>query len=217
MMEELRAEKGHVTLYNRPDLVPRLAAHFTGPFRETASLSWSHLMRNSPLKDWGERLADTRVDFLAWSLDHPYESPLRAISSTLPPSEDLHRQRLVRWDEHPTLPMDSSWSSPDESEQWKAFRRILSLLERRGNRVLVVLGPMNEHMMDIPTRTAYGKLKAALLADLAKDGVRVFAPSLLDSAHYADICHPLGPGYDSLARELLLKESAWMLGLDETR
>jgi hypothetical protein len=38
---------------------------------------------------------------------------------------------------------------------------------------------------------------------------------VLHSSHYADICHPLGSGYQELARELLQKEAAWLFGQDE--
>ena len=202
-------------LYNRPNLIPRLAAHFTGPFKEAASLSWSHLMKNSPLKDWGERLADTRVDFLAWSLDHPYESPLQAISSALPPSEDSHPQRLIPWEETPTTLVATRFDPLSDDLQWNAFLRIITMLQSRGNDIFVLLGPMNEHMMVPETLAVYLRIKAGMVEQLRAKGVRFFVPSVLPSAHYGDICHPLGVGYAELAREMLQKESAWLLGRPE--
>jgi len=204
-------------LYNRPNLIPRLAAHFTGPFKEAASLSWSHFMKDSPLKGFGEQLADVRVDFLAWSLDHPYESPLQAISSALPPSEDSHHQRLIAWDQQRSTRIVTRFDSLPDDAQWNAFLRIITLLQSRGNEILVLLGPMNEHMMTPETLEAYLRLKAGMSDQLHTRGIRFFVPSLLPSAHYADICHPLGVGYAELARELLQKESAWLLGLPEGR
>lgn len=204
-------------LHNRPDLVPRLAAHFTGPFKEAASLSWSHLMRGSRLRDWGERLADVRIDFLAWSLDHPYESPLRAITAPLPPSEDSPRQSPTPWTGKPDALIRSPWIRPADALQWQAFLRILTLLDRRGNRVLVVLGPMNEHMMERETLDQYRRIKAEIVDALRARNVRCFVPEVLPSREFADICHPLGGGYALLARELLQKESAWLLGLEEPR
>ncbi len=204
-------------LFNRPDLVPRLAAHFKGPFKEAVAVSWSHLLRSSPLQGWGERMSDTRVDFLAWSLDHPYESPLKAISATLPPSEDSHHQRLIPWSEHASEHLKGSWGDPDVYPVWTAFERLLSLLQDRGNRILVLLGPMNEHMMAPAMREQYQALKLKLAGKVKAKGVRCFVASLLPSRQYADICHPLKDGYEALARELLQKESVWMLGLDEPR
>ncbi|HLY08182.1 MAG TPA: hypothetical protein VKW04_02645 [Planctomycetota bacterium] len=215
MLEGPSSVHNRAILYNRPDLIPRLAAHFTGPFREAASLSWSHLTRNSPLRDAGERLADARLDFLAWSLDHPYESPLRAISSALPPSEDSHPQRLVAWSRGAVV--HTRWGELSQDDQWLAFLRIISLLQARGNDVLVLLGPMNEHMMGADTLDVYLKIKADIAATLLSKGIRCFVPSLLPSEHYGDICHPLGAGYADLAQELLQKESAWLLGLEARR
>jgi hypothetical protein len=204
-------------LFNRPNLIPRLSAHFKSPLKDTVALSWSHLLKASPLKAWGDRLADTRVDFLAWSLDHPYESPLKAISATLPPSEDSHPQRLTPWSQDPRDLLNHRWWDPEESSEWYAFESLLSKLHEGGNQVLVLLGPMNEHKMAPPMREAYQGLKVKMAEKLRSKGVRCFVASLLPSKHYADICHPLREGYEELARELLQKESAWLLGLDETR
>jgi len=217
MLEGPTSSQGRDELYNRPDLIPRLAAHFTGPFKEFASLSWSHLTRNSPLKDWGEQLADARIDFLAWSLDHPYESPLKAISAALPPSEDTHPQRLTPWNAFPAQPMSTRWCDLRRDPQWAAFLRTLSLLQARGNDVLVVVGPMNEHMFDRLSLEAYQALKTEMARQIRARGIRCYVPELLRSEQFADICHPLGPGYAALARELLQKESAWLFGREEPR
>jgi hypothetical protein len=217
MSQELEAHHAREVLYNRPDLIPRLAANFTGPFKTAVSAAWEKVLEHFPINEWGDRLADAKLDFLAWSLDHPYESPLKAIASTLPPSDDSSKLRLVPWDFKPTEPLDSEWDPLNDNVQWTAFHQILDLLISRGNRVLVVLGPMNEHYMDAKTQERYHARKKEILEDLARRNVRCFAPSVLQSQHYADICHPLGGGYEELARELLQKESAWLLGLEEPR
>lgn len=214
MIEELSAHDVREALYNRPDLIPRLAANFTGPFKEAVSASWSKITEHSPLGGWGDRLADTKLDFLAWSLDHPYESPLRAISSTLPPSDDTSHLRLIPWNSTPATPIKVGWLELSTSVQWQAFRNILTLLEQRGNKVLVVLGPMNEHAMEQHTLEVYLQLKADMAAELRARGVRCLVATVLPSSHYADICHPLGAGYAEFAKELLEKESAWLFGKD---
>lgn len=203
-------------LFNRPDLIPRLAAHITGPFKEAASLSWSHLTRNASIQEWGERLADARLDFLAWSLDHPYESPLRAITAALPPSEDSHPLRLLPWKPSSEARVESRWADLG-SAQWAAFLRILTLLRSRGNEVLVLVGPMNEHMMTPDTLSGYRDLKSAIVEALRAKGVPCFVPTVLPSNEYGDICHPLGAGYARLAREMLQKESVWLLARDDRR
>jgi len=205
------------TLFNRPDLIPRLAAPFKSALQHAIEVSGSRLFRDFPLRDWGDRLADSRLDFLAWSLDHPYESPLRAISSTLPPSEDLHSQRLTSWDRSSGTLLNAAWADPDIDVTWTAFEQILQMLQGRGNRILVLLGPLNEHLMAPPMRERYQALKLKMAARLKTLGVRCFVASLLPETHYADLCHPLGAGYEAIAQELLREESAWLLDLDEPR
>lgn len=212
MVEEDSAHDVREALYNRADITPRLAAKFTGPFKETVSAAWRKLADATPIGSWEDRFADAKLDFLAWSLEHPYESPLAAISSTLPPSDDTSHLRLTAWNATPARPTSAGWLNLSTSVHWQAFRNILELLEQRGNKVLVVIGPMNEHQMDEPTLAGYRKLKSQMDADLSAHGVRHLVASVLDASHYGDICHPLGPGYAALAKELLQKESAWLFG-----
>jgi hypothetical protein len=214
MLEGPGAPHQKAILYNRPDLIPRLAAHLTGPFRQYLAVGWARLAQRPPLRDLIERFADSRLDFLAWSLDHPYESPFRAIASALPPSEDLRTLRVSPWNRSPGDPVEARWGDLSTDVEWLAFLGILDLLKERGNDVLVVLGPMNEHMMSAKTLDDYRRLRERMERVLRAAGVRTFVPSVLQSEHYGDICHPLGAGYEELARELLQKESAWLLGLD---
>jgi hypothetical protein len=217
ILENASIDKQKGTMFNRPDLIPRLATHFKAPFKDMIAVSWSELLSNSSVQSWGERLSDTRVDFLAWSLDHPYESPLEAISATLPPSEDSPHQRLIPWNRESGVLSNEVWGDPDKNAEWKAFERLLILLRYRGNSILAVLGPMNEHMMAPAMREGYQTLKQKMAGKLQAKGFRTFVPSLLPSKYYGDICHPLGQGYEELARELLKKESSWLLGLDKPR
>jgi hypothetical protein len=204
-----------LVLNNRPGLMPRLAAGVSGAMKDAVASAGQYVLRAPLLHGWTERLADARMDFLAWSLDHPYEGPLRAISSTLPPSEDSHPLRLTAWDATPGLEANGTWGDPDTHPQWKAFERLISLLELRGNRVLVLVGPMNEHMMVPATRSAYQSLKTALEFKLTERGVEHYIVPLLRSGHYSDICHPLAAGYEELARDLLRARSAWLLAVDQ--
>jgi hypothetical protein len=199
-------------LFNRPGLVPRLAAGLSSSLKQTVSVAASDLLRRSPLNGWAERFSDTRVDFLAWSLAHPYESPLRAISSALPPSEDSHAPRLTPWIRTESALVHSGWPVLDSHGQWQAFERLISLFELRGNRVLVLVGPMNEEMMNPEMRNGYQALKQSIREKLSARGVASYVPAPLTSGNFGDICHPLGAGYEELARDLLRNESSWLLG-----
>jgi hypothetical protein len=204
-------------LLNRPGLVPRLAAGANAKIQERLEAAVARLYHGSPFDSWGERLAETRMDFLAWSLDHPYESPLRAISSGLPPSEDISTVRMVPWDGSEKAKLDARWPDLEKHGQWQAFERVIDLLEARQNRVMVLLGPMNEHMMSAPMRDGYLALKRKIQEKIESRGILCFAAPPLQSDRYTDICHPLAAGYEELARELLRSQSPWLLGAGQSR
>lgn len=196
---------------NRPGLVPRLAGDFTGGLKERLEAAASRAFRGSPLAAWAERIADTRMDFLAWSLDHPYESPLRAISAALPPSEDSSTMRRTAWSGQAASKLDVAWGDLATHAQWLAFERVLEILELRANRILVLIGPMNEHMMSEKMRAGYHEFRAAVERRLAARGTAFYTPPLLATDHFSDICHPTAAGYEELARAMLRERSDWLL------
>jgi hypothetical protein len=204
-------------LLNRPGLVPRLAADAKGTYQERLEGAVARLFHGSPLDSLEERITETRVDFLAWTLDHPYESPIRAISSGLPPSEDSYKARMTPWSGTEKAKLDARWPELEKHGQWQAFERVLDLLQERQNRVLVLLGPLNEHMMSVPMRGEYLALKRQIQQRLDARQVLCFVPPALRSEHYTDICHPIGAGYEELARELLRSQSSWLLGSGQSR
>jgi hypothetical protein len=205
-------------LFNRPGLVPRLAAGLSSSLKQSIAAAATHALRRSPLNEWAEHFSNTRVDFLAWSLDHPYESPLKAIAAALPPSEDSHALRLTPWKQKESELIDTGWPARlEEHPQWQAFVRLIALFELRSNRVLVLVGPMNEHMMTPATRSSYQGLKKVIREKLQERGIYSVVPPPLEIGNYGDICHPLGAGYEELARELLKNETSWLLGGDRYR
>jgi hypothetical protein len=90
----------------------------------------------------------------------------------------------------------------DQSLQWAAFQRLVKLLQSRGNEVLVVLGPFNEHIMAEENRPAFRRIRAGVVDWLTKHQVTHVAPETLPSTLYADASHPLTEGYQMLAERL---------------
>jgi len=67
----------------------------------------------------------------------------------------------------------------DQSLQWAAFQRLVKLLESRGNDVLVLVGPFNEHMMAEENRPRFRRLRDGIADWLAKNRVPHIVPATL--------------------------------------
>ena len=98
---------------------------------------------------------------------------------------------------------DFPWVEPAQSLQWRFFKRAIDVLEGRGNRVFVLLGPFNEHILADESRQRYHEVRAALEAGLKAQGVEYYTPAPLASDQYGDASHPLAPGYEALARVVI--------------
>jgi glycosyltransferase involved in cell wall biosynthesis len=99
-------------------------------------------------------------------------------------------------------PTEFEWVTPEGSLQWGALRRVIALLRARGNEVLVVVGPFNEHLIAPQSRPGYQKLRSGIEGWLAQNRVPYIAAEVLPSALYADASHPLTDGYAMLAQRL---------------
>lgn len=198
-------------LANRPNLVPRLVGGSPGSRQVLVESAWSRLAKIEPIRAWTDQVLGSQMDFLSWSITHPYENPTTVLTTPLPPSEDTFPQRLVAWNSGADAPLLScSWTQPLKHGQWLAFERILDRLEIRGDRVLVVVGPMNEHMMTPESRQSYRSFIAAVGDRLRARRTAFTVPPVLASDRYADLCHPLAEGYEELARQLIRDQAAWM-------
>ena len=141
-----------------------------------------------------------------------YKDPLAQISLTVPSAPTDDPQRGPQSPRHKAWSTDGQgttrfeWVSLEASFQWRAFQRVLATLRGRGNDVLVVLGPFNEHMLAEDNRPAYRKIRAGIAAWLEQNQVPTVVPETLPSELYADASHPLTEGYRLLARRICADE-----------
>jgi hypothetical protein len=147
-----------------------------------------------------------RTDIPGWTLEHPYDNPFKPITRGLPPSENTLRHAQKPWDKSGIMKQDYPWVDLGSSLQWNAFQRVVELLQQRGNRVFVLVGPFNEHLMTSNSRERYQKVKAGITTWLKEKQVPHIVPSPLPSEQYGDASHPLAEGYKQLAHQLA-KES----------
>jgi hypothetical protein len=76
-------------------------------------------------------------------------------------------------------------------------------LQQRGNEVVVVVGPFNEHLLSKASLKKYQAIKVAIASWLEAQAIRHVVPEPLDSALYGDASHPLKAGYRKLAEQLV--------------
>ena len=76
-------------------------------------------------------------------------------------------------------------------------------MQGRGNKVFVLVGPFNEHMLDEADAASYNAIKNGIETWLHENEVPCFIPSPLPASYYVDASHPVGEGYALLAKQLL--------------
>lgn len=147
-----------------------------------------------------------------------YKNPLAQISMRVPsaPADDAQRgprsPRHRPWTEAGQGPTRFDWVPRDASLQWSGFRQVLGALRDRGNDVLVLVGPFNEHMIAEDNRAAFRELHDGVLSWLRENHFVAIAPDALPSELYADASHPLTHGYELLAQRLYADETfrSWL-------
>lgn len=198
--------------FNHPDLVPQFQP-WIGCYR--ASLSQrvgAAVGRRLPFLSWADHVRIAyfdSMDLASWTFEHPYDNPLAALRAGLPSPDEspLPPPDARPWSEKKIQPLTPAWVTLDDSLQWRFFRETLRRLSERGNRVFVLVGPFNEHMLTAAGRQGYDELKREVDRWLTDQGVPHYVPPALASEHYADASHPTAAGYAALARGLSAEPS----------
>lgn len=192
--------------FNHPDLVPQFAPRIPCFRRSVSRRIGTVVGRLLPIFGWVEHLRMACFggkDIAAWTLDHPYRNPCRAVTLKLPsPDEEPDPKPDPRPWTAKDLGFSPSWVELRTSFQWASFLQCIDVLKARGNHVFVVVGPMNEHMMQGEALAKYQALKANIQRRLAEKGIPHYLIPPLPSERYADASHPTGAGYQLLARQL---------------
>ncbi|HYV28883.1 MAG TPA: hypothetical protein VFA77_15205 [Candidatus Eisenbacteria bacterium] len=219
--------------FNHADLVPQFSPRIPC-YKADANARLSAVVeRNVRFLEWINHLQNAYFDqksILNWTLaddgsDPPrypnaWKNPFAQITFTVPPEPAVDPER------GPKSPRHKPWSTTgegstrfewvplDRSLQWAAFQRLVKLLQSRGNDVLVVVGPFNEHIMAEENRPAFRSIRDGIADWLATNHVTYVKPETLPSSLYADASHPLTEGYQLLAKRLYSDAAfqKWMQG-----
>jgi hypothetical protein len=198
--------------FNHPDLVPQFFPRIPCYRRSTSEKLDVVIGRQLPFAAWATHLRIAYfggADIPSWTLEHPYADPLRRITLELPsPDEPPSPAPVAKpWTEQDLARFDAQWVDLGTSIQWRFFRRAVEILQRKRNRVFVLVGPFNEHMLTPGSLEVYNLRKDEVEAWLKGRDIPYFMPAALPSDQYADASHPLSEGYAMLARRLFESEA----------
>ena len=204
---DLRSEKE--SRFNHPKLVPQFFPRVPSYNASLAERIGVVAGRYLPFRSWADHLAvayfDT-MDVPTWSLDNPYGNPIAQVTLDLPTPAIEPRHDDAPWTERGIPPTTFDWVAPEDSLQWRLFQDTLHTLESRGNRVFVIVGPFNEHMLTPENRETYTALRTAIQTWLTGHNILHALPPTLPTHLYADASHPLAEGYAEIAAGLLRLE-----------
>ncbi|MGO9114276.1 MAG: hypothetical protein ACLP9L_34100 [Thermoguttaceae bacterium] len=200
-----------------PQLFPRIPCYQADANERLSAV----IERNIGFMGWVNHLQDAyfhQQSILQWTLDEDpgrqrcytnvYKSPLAQITLAVPSGQgdDADRgpgsRRHKPWTAGDSRKTAFEWVDLKSSLQWAAFRRTVELLRSRGNDVLVIVAPFNEHMIADPCLNKYREIQAGILTWLDGNRIPHVVPDTLPSELYADASHPLTAGYELMARRI---------------
>jgi hypothetical protein len=207
--------------FNHSRLVPQFTPKIPCYGAELSDKLGAIVERNFPMIQWATHLENAyfgQKSILQWTLmdnggDPPrytnsYRNPLRQITMEVPKALENDPER------GPASPRHRPWSTTGKgsarfewvtlqsSLQWAAFQRLVHFLRSRGDDVLVVVGPFNEHFMDGENQVMFRKLRDGVGEWLSANQIPHVTAELLPSNLYADASHPLTEGYRLMAKQL---------------
>jgi len=200
-----------------PQFIPRIPCYKADANERLSAV----VQRKVSFISWVNHLQNAYFDqksILAWTLEddggtpprypNAWRNPLGQITLTVPcaPKTDPQRgpatPRHKPWSENGQGTVQFEWVDLNASLQWRAFQRVIRTLRERGNDVLVVLGPFNEHMIAEDNRAGFHNLRDGVATWLTENHIPHVLPETLPSSLYADASHPLTQGYQLLARRI---------------
>jgi len=195
--------------FNHPQLVPQFIPRIPC-YKDSFSTRLGIVVRRlSAFLGWASHLRIAYfqgMDLPRWTIEYPYKSPLKAIAA----GPDLDESQYERRDTAPAgngvVEPNIEWVELETSLQWRFFRRAVMLLSARGNRVFVLVGPFNEHILKGKSAQIYNKMKSDIEFWLKQNRIPYCIAAVLPSTLYYDVSHPTDQGYMMLAEQLFADE-----------
>lgn len=198
--------------FNHPALVPQFWPKIPCYRAPLSDKLGTVVARHFSFLGWADHVRTVYFggsDLAAWTLEHPYRNPLAQVTLQLPSPDELPSPEpdARPWHVKGIETYRPEWVALDDSLQWQFFRRTVAVLRERGNRVFVLVGPFNEHMLADSALRAYHERQEQVAAWLDQERIPYCLPPALPSDLYADASHPTADGYQLLAQWLLEEDS----------
>ena len=191
--------------FNHPGLVPQFVPKipcYKVPYSKRMS---AVVERCVAFFSWASHLKIAyfeNMDLPTWTMEHPCENPLKAVSFVLRTSVSHNQNEHISWAQRGVPKEDFPWVRLETSLQWNFFQRSIDILRQRGNRVFVLVGPFNEHMLKGKSIDTYREIKNEIEAWLRREDIVYYIPPALPSEFYYDASHPMSEGYAMLAKQI---------------
>ena len=200
---DLQTEKEH--RFNHPKLVPQFAPTipcYKASFPNRISNVVNRQVSFFNFRSHVNITCFKSMDVPTWTIEHPYENPLEAVTFRLPTSDDYEKPEDAPRPGRGPGKTSLQWVELETSMQWLFFRRTVELLRQRNNQVFILVGPFNEHMFDAGSIVTYRKMQAEIEAWFKLNDVPYYMPEVLPAHMYVDSSHTVGEGYAAIAKGL---------------
>ena len=147
------------------------------------------------------------TDMPTWTIENPYKNPLKALTYNFPDADFYEKTESISQPKNNIAGDGYQWIMPETSFQWRCFRKTIRMLQKRKNRVFVLVGPFNEHNLGRASLESYVDLKKDIELWLVANHIDYYAPPALPAELYVDASHPTSEGYALLAQQLITNES----------
>ncbi len=191
--------------FHHPDLIPQFDDAIACYKASLSDRFSTAVQRQSGILRWAAHVR--RFNLPAWTLEHPYASPCAAFTRQRPSTEPAAAEQNRPWYEMNLAKRDMPFVELENSLQWRFFRETVQLLQDRRNRVFVLVGPFNEHMLAGQSVSVYERVKTEIGRWLSDTGIPHLIAEPPPSDCWRDASHALAPGYRQIAEQLFAHES----------
>jgi hypothetical protein len=189
--------------FNHPRLVPQFRPKIPCYAESTAGRIGIILERFFPIQQLIRHIQVTRFDntgLQLWTVENPYSNPLSRI--TIKPLQISEETKTDTRTSGGQILQSLPWVELETSLQWWAFLRLVDLIISRGNDIFVIIGPLNEHVLDPDSLQKYQDILNKAESRLEEINVPFSLLPLLPEHLYADTSHPISEGYELLAQHI---------------